>query len=121
MRRYSSLSTVPSAPPLNSLPSSPLRPELRSSSGDHILDSRGCRGSDGCQLEITIATPLTSHRYEKDEEMGRDQEALPVMSAIDKSVNSALHRRTGESTKSGHTSTPKRVVRVYSKEIVMDT
>lgn len=125
MRRYSSLSAVPSAPPLNSLPSSPLRPEFRSSSVDNILDSRGCRDSDGCQLEITIATPLTSHRYERDEEMGSNQEALignlPVMSAIDKSAACVLQRRTGESTKPGHTSTPKRVMRAYNKEIVMGT
>lgn len=76
-------------------------------------------------MGITIAARPTSHRDKRVDEMERNQEALianlPVMSAIDKSAASALHRRTRESTKSGDTITPKRVIRAYNKEIVMGT
>ena len=105
--------------------SSPQSFELLSSRAADTCERGRCRGSNHHQVEIKIATCQAGPRNEWDDEAGDNQVTvatnLPEESAIDRLADADPVTASCKRTVSDHSSSLRKVMRAYNKEIVMGT
>ena len=123
MRRYSILPAETSVSLLGSTQSSTQPFELLSSSAADTYDRDRCRDGNHHQLEITNATRPAGPSNQWDDEAGENQVTdptnLPEKSAIIRPADPVT--ASCKRTVSGHSSSQRKVMRAYNKEIVMGT